>query len=41
MVALTADTALIRNPDTGAITVYRKHNKCCYGPVGDSLEDFE
>jgi hypothetical protein len=41
VIALTADTATIRNPHTGAITVYRKYNKPGHGPVGDSLEDFE
>jgi hypothetical protein len=40
VVALTADSASIRNPDTGSITVYRKHNKPALGPLGDSLEDF-
>jgi len=40
VVALTADTASIRNPETGAVTVYRKHNKPALGPLGDSLEDF-
>jgi hypothetical protein len=36
VVALTADTAAIEN-QTGAVTVYRKHNKPALGPVGDSL----
>ena len=40
MVALTEATAAIRNP-TGAITVYRKHNKPAFGPVGDSLDDLQ
>jgi hypothetical protein len=40
MVALTADTATIKNPVSGAITVYRKHNKPALGPLGDTLEDF-
>jgi hypothetical protein len=40
VVALTADTAAIENKKTGNITVYRKHNKPGYGPVGDSLDDF-
>ena len=40
VVALTEDTAAIENPATGAVTVYRKHNKPALGPVGDSLEDF-
>jgi hypothetical protein len=37
---LTADTAAIQSL-TGAITVYRKHNKPALGPVGDSLGDFD
>jgi hypothetical protein len=41
VVALTADTASIRNPDTGAVTVYRRHHKPALGPLGDSLEDFK
>jgi len=41
VVALTADTASIRNPETGAVTVYRKHNKPALGPLGDSFEDFK
>ena len=41
VIALTADTASIKNPKTGAITIYRKHNKPCYGPLGDSLEDLK
>jgi hypothetical protein len=40
VVALTADTAAIKNP-TGAVTVYRRHNKPALGPVGDCLGDFE
>jgi hypothetical protein len=40
VVALTADIASIRNPDTSAVTVYRRHHKPALGPVGDSLEDF-
>jgi hypothetical protein len=39
VVALTATTATIRNPTTGNVTTYRKHNKPGLGPVGDSLED--
>jgi len=27
-----------KNP-TGAITVYRRHNKPALGPLGDSLDD--
>jgi len=38
VVALTANTAAIKNP-TGAVTVYRRHNKPALGPLGDSLED--
>jgi hypothetical protein len=41
VIALTAATALIRNPITGNVTTYRKHNKPTYGPLGDSLEDFK
>jgi len=37
-VALTEATAAIQNP-TGAIIVFRKHNKPTLGPVGDSLDD--
>jgi hypothetical protein len=39
--ALTESTAAIRNPTTGNLTVYRKHNKPALGPVGDSLEDLQ
>jgi hypothetical protein len=39
VVALTEKTAAIENP-SGAITVYRRHNKPAIGPLGDSLEDF-
>jgi len=38
VVALTEATAAIQNP-TGAITVYRRHNKPALGPLGDSLDD--
>jgi len=41
VVALTADTASIRNPKTGNVTVYRKHNKPALGPVSDSLDDLK
>jgi hypothetical protein len=41
VVALTGTTATIRNPATGAITTYRKHNKPGFGPLGDSLDDLE
>jgi hypothetical protein len=37
VVALTADTATIRNPVTGTVTTYRRFNKPALGPVGDSL----
>jgi len=40
VVALTEVTAAIHNP-TGAIAVYRRHNKPTLGPVGDSLDDFQ
>ena len=40
VIALTADTAAIQSAKTGSVTVYRKANKPGYGPVGDSLEDF-
>jgi hypothetical protein len=36
--ALTEATAAIQNP-TGAITIYRRHNKPALGPVGDCLDD--
>jgi hypothetical protein len=41
VIALTADTATIRNPRTGNVTVYRKHNKPALGPLGDSLDDLK
>ena len=37
VVALTEATAAIQSP-TGAITIYRRHNKPALGPVGDSLD---
>ena len=40
MIALTENTAAIENKKTGNVTVYRKHNKPGYGPVGNSLDDF-
>ena len=40
VIAITADTATIKNPSTGAITVYRRFNKPALGPLGDSLKDF-
>jgi len=38
VVALTEATAAIQNP-TGAISIYRRHNKPALGPPGDSLDD--
>ena len=40
VIALTADTALIRNPSTGIVTTYRRHHKPALGPLSDSLDDF-
>jgi hypothetical protein len=40
VVALTTATAAIESP-TGAVAIYRRHNKPALGPVGDSLDDFE
>jgi hypothetical protein len=40
VIAITADTATIRNPRTDAITVYRRFNKPALGPLGDSLKDY-
>jgi hypothetical protein len=40
VIALTQDTAAIRWP-SGTVTVYRKSNKPAFGPLGDSLEDFQ
>ena len=40
VIAITADIATIRNPSTGAITVYRHFNKPALGPLGNSLKDF-
>jgi len=34
---LTEATAAIENPETGSVTVYRKHHKPALGPVGDLL----
>jgi hypothetical protein len=36
--ALTEATAAIQS-STGAITIYRRHNKPALGPPGDSLDD--
>jgi hypothetical protein len=41
VIALTADSASIRNHQTGTVTTYRKHNEPSYGPLGDSLEDLK
>ena len=41
VIAMTADTVTIRNPSTGAITIYRRFNKPALGPVGDSLDDLK
>jgi hypothetical protein len=38
VVALTEATAAIQSL-TGAITIYRRHNKPTLGPIGDSLDD--
>jgi hypothetical protein len=40
VVALTESTAAIEKPASGAVTMYRRHNKPALGPLGDSLEDF-
>ena len=37
VIALTEATAAIQTP-SGAITIYRKHNKPALGPTGDSLD---
>jgi hypothetical protein len=41
VIALTDATATILNPDTGAITTYRRFNKPSYEPLGDSLGDLQ
>src|SRR5262245_52976645 len=41
VVALTADTATIKNQTTGTITVFRKNNRPALGPLGDSLDDLK
>jgi hypothetical protein len=41
VIAMTADTATIRNSRTGAITIYRRFDKPALGPVGDTLDDFK
>lgn len=40
VVALTGATAAIEN-SIGAITIYRRFDKPAFGPVGDSLDDFQ
>jgi hypothetical protein len=40
VVALTEATAAIQS-STGALTIYRRHNKLALGPVGDTLEGLE
>ena len=40
VVALT-DTAAAIEKSTGAVTIYRRHNKPALGPLGDSLGDFK
>ena len=40
VIALAEETATIRWP-SGAVTVYRKHNKPALGSLGDSLDDFQ
>jgi hypothetical protein len=41
LIALTGNTATIKNPVTGNVTTYRRFNKPALGPLGDSLEDFK
>jgi hypothetical protein len=38
VLAITESTAAVERP-TGAITMYRRHNKPALGPLGDSLDD--
>ena len=38
VIALAEATAAIRGP-TGAVTIYRRHDKPAVGPLGDSLDD--
>jgi hypothetical protein len=40
VVALTEATAAIQS-STGALTIYRRHNKPALGPVGDTLDDLK
>ena len=39
VLALTETTAAVQSP-TGAVTVYRRHQKPALGPLGDTLDDF-
>jgi len=41
VIALTTDTATLKNMITGNVTVFRKSNRPALGPVGDSLDDQE
>jgi hypothetical protein len=41
VLALTEATATIKNPISGSVTVYRRHNKPALGPLGDSLLDID
>src|SRR5262245_3269452 len=41
VIALTADTASIRNRNTGNITVFRKNNRPALAPLGDSIDDID
>jgi hypothetical protein len=41
VIALTADTATIRNPAMGGLTTYRRFNKWALGPVADGLHDLK
>jgi len=38
LMALTESTAVVES-QTGMATIYRRHNKPVFGPLGDSLED--
>jgi hypothetical protein len=40
VLALSESAAAVESP-TGAVTVYRRHNKPALGPLGDSLDDLE
>jgi hypothetical protein len=41
VLALTEATATILNPDTGAITTYRRFGKPALGPLGDDVFDID